>query len=52
MIYIINFVVLFLLSMVWGKKDWFNFSFKVGFALLAGANGMYALQTFGYLVRI
>jgi hypothetical protein len=52
MIFVINFVVLAFLSLLWKKSTWFNFSIKALLFALSCANAFYALQSFGYVVRV
>lgn len=52
MIYIINFVCLALLMMIWSNSSWLDRFIKFALFGLVCANAFYALQAYGYLVRV
>ena len=52
MIYTINAIIFVLLMLIWSKSDWKNFFIKIIFAGVGFANAFYALQMFGYLVKV
>lgn len=52
MIFIINAVVFMFLMLIWNHKDWINLSIKAGLVGLFCANAFYALQAYGWIVRV
>lgn len=51
MLYVINAVLFGILMLIWSKSDWKNFFMKTIFTGMAFANGFYALQVFGYIIK-
>ena len=52
MLFIINSILFSLLAVIWTKKDWLNFFVKTVFIVVTIANVLYALQAYGYIVKI
>jgi hypothetical protein len=52
MIYVINAITVLLLGVIWSKNNWFNFFIKMSLITLSGANAFYALQHFGYILKV
>lgn len=52
MIFIINTIALLFLGIIWNKSDWKNFFIKTMLIVLSMTNAFYALQVYGYIVKV